>query len=341
MAHLGRGLLMAAFVSGLVLGAPELVRASTGPYTKPFFDPSISPSQPYGCTTNDVEWYVPNCDGKNDGVNYKHVGIDYSGSFDVASSRAGTVVRVVNRYADGNHSTREGNFVVIDHHDGQYSQYWHLKKDSILVDTTTDKRYVSAGQKIAVSDNTGTSTGNHLHYQLTTANDRTKEGPNYSLNPNNYWTTGGSGRVPWLQSFVSQTSGTAVLGSADVCYGDTVTWWVKYKNVGGRTWSYADDTDGRGRIILYSTDSGGDTPVASQFHAADWEASDRPGRFDQSSVAPDGTATFTFGLKGNGTQGQYYTNYFNLDASALHWFTYDSANKFRIEIFIVPHQACG
>jgi hypothetical protein len=337
MAHLGRGLLMAAFVSGLVLGAPELVRASTGPYTRPFFSTSVGVSQPYGCTTNSAEWYVPNCDGKNDGVNYKHVGIDYGGSFDVASSRAGTVVTVVNRYADGDHSTREGNYIVIDHGDGQYSQYWHLKGSSISLGVGD---HVLAGRKIAVSDNTGTSTSSHLHYQLTTVNDRNKEGPNYSLNPNNYWTTGGSGRVPWRAQFVSQTSGTNLLGGADVCPGQTVTYWVKYKNNGGLTWSYADDTDGRGRIILYSTTSSGTVPQDSQFHASDWEDTNRPGRFDQASVAPDGTATFTFGLYGNGTQGQYYTNYFNLDANALRWFDYDDAGHFRIQIFIVPHQQC-
>lgn len=41
--------------------------------------------------------------------------------------------------------------------------YWHLKKDSLLV---TGGQEVKAGQQIGGADNTGFSTGSHLHYSL-------------------------------------------------------------------------------------------------------------------------------------------------------------------------------
>lgn len=43
------------------------------------------------------------------------------------------------------------------------SIYWHLKKDSLLV---TGSQQVVRGQKIGEADNTGMSTGSHLHYGI-------------------------------------------------------------------------------------------------------------------------------------------------------------------------------
>jgi len=43
------------------------------------------------------------------------------------------------------------------------SLYWHLKKESLLV---TGGQDVKAGQQIGMADNTGFSTGSHLHYGL-------------------------------------------------------------------------------------------------------------------------------------------------------------------------------
>lgn len=41
--------------------------------------------------------------------------------------------------------------------------YWHLKKDSLLV---TGSQQVVAGQQIGLADNTGLSTGSHLHFGM-------------------------------------------------------------------------------------------------------------------------------------------------------------------------------
>ncbi|MFD1604102.1 M23 family metallopeptidase [Flavobacterium artemisiae] len=56
-----------------------------------------------------------------------------------------------------------GNYIVIDHLNGEFSFMLHLKKNSIIValgDT------VIRGQKVGLAGNSGYSTGPHLHYHL-------------------------------------------------------------------------------------------------------------------------------------------------------------------------------
>ena len=65
----------------------------------------------------------------------------------------------------GKRNTRDipGNYVVIDHLNGEYSMLAHFKKGSVLV-KKGDK--LSAGQPIGQCGNSGHSTLPHLHYHL-------------------------------------------------------------------------------------------------------------------------------------------------------------------------------
>ena len=54
-----------------------------------------------------------------------------------------------------------GNYIMIDHGNGYYTAFGHLSQYKVSVGTV-----VSAGQQIAVSGNTGISTGPHLHYEV-------------------------------------------------------------------------------------------------------------------------------------------------------------------------------
>ncbi|WP_244613362.1 peptidoglycan DD-metalloendopeptidase family protein [Modicisalibacter radicis] len=54
-----------------------------------------------------------------------------------------------------------GNYVVIRHDNGYKTRYMHLSKRLV-----SEGERVSIGQKIALSGNTGRSTGPHLHYEL-------------------------------------------------------------------------------------------------------------------------------------------------------------------------------
>ena len=70
------------------------------------------------------------------------------------ASSAGTVVRA--GWGSG-----YGYVVYINHADGRQTRYGHLSKVLVRVGDQ-----VSQGQKIALSGNTGRSTGAHLHFEI-------------------------------------------------------------------------------------------------------------------------------------------------------------------------------
>ncbi|MBP9642967.1 MAG: peptidoglycan DD-metalloendopeptidase family protein [Budvicia sp.] len=85
-----------------------------------------------------------------------HEGIDFSmpiGSAVVSTGAGEVVIAKFSRSA--------GNYIVIKHGDNYKTQYMHLSK--LLV---KQGQKIKRGQKIALSGNTGRSTGPHLHYEL-------------------------------------------------------------------------------------------------------------------------------------------------------------------------------
>ncbi|MET7567834.1 M23 family metallopeptidase [Streptomyces sp. NPDC005492] len=82
----------------------------------------------------------------------------------VVAAHGGTVVKAgSNGAGDG---PAYGNAIVIKHGNGTYSQYAHLSRIDVKVG-----QVVSTGQHIALSGNTGNTTGPHLHFEIrTTAN---------------------------------------------------------------------------------------------------------------------------------------------------------------------------
>ncbi len=54
-----------------------------------------------------------------------------------------------------------GNYVKIDHGNGYYTAFAHLSSINVSLGDI-----VTTGQQIAVSGNTGISTGPHLHYEV-------------------------------------------------------------------------------------------------------------------------------------------------------------------------------
>lgn len=90
------------------------------------------------------------------GASTYHRGVDWATPVGtaVAASCAGTVVRA--GWGSG-----YGYVVYINHPDGRQTRYGHLSKVLVKVGDT-----VSQGQKIALSGNTGRSTGPHLHFEI-------------------------------------------------------------------------------------------------------------------------------------------------------------------------------
>lgn len=62
-----------------------------------------------------------------------------------------------------NDSNLAGNYIIIDHLNGEYSMLAHFKKGTILVSVGD---MVTKGQEVGKAGNSGNSTGPHLHYHL-------------------------------------------------------------------------------------------------------------------------------------------------------------------------------
>lgn len=104
---------------------------------------------------------------------HKHSGQDFAvpTGTPVKAAGAGTVVKAgPNGGGDG---PAYGNAIVVKHANGTYSQYAHLSKIKVHIG-----QKVGAGQQIALSGNTGNSSGPHLHFEIRTT-------PNYgsAINP--------------------------------------------------------------------------------------------------------------------------------------------------------------
>ncbi|MFD8022768.1 M23 family metallopeptidase [Streptomyces lavendulae] len=104
---------------------------------------------------------------------HKHSGQDFAVPVGtpVKAAAAGTVVKAgPNGGGDG---PAYGNAVVIKHANNTYSQYAHLSKIQVRIG-----QKVSVHQQIALSGNTGNSSGPHLHFEIRTT-------PNYgsAVNP--------------------------------------------------------------------------------------------------------------------------------------------------------------
>ena len=148
-----------------------------------------------------------------------HKGVDFSYGLgtDVYAIADGVVVDTYDDYDNGT-GTGFGNFVLIRHsrrHWDRTAQQWayvysiyaHLSKDSVRYSVG---QYVTAGTWIADVDNTGSSTGNHLHLQICLHPESDRK-----LRPYNTLDSENTSRNPelWLQPFnYSGTNTGTVVG---------------------------------------------------------------------------------------------------------------------------------
>ncbi|MBV6825328.1 peptidoglycan DD-metalloendopeptidase family protein [Pseudomonas sp. PD9R] len=99
---------------------------------------------------------------------YSHFGPKNRYAIDIAmpegtpiiAARGGVVVKTENGQA-GRGSDASGNFVRVLHDDGTMGVYLHLKKGSVCV---REGQRVAVGSALALSGNTGNSSGPHLHF---------------------------------------------------------------------------------------------------------------------------------------------------------------------------------
>ncbi|MHC8303394.1 peptidoglycan DD-metalloendopeptidase family protein [Pseudomonas sp. PB3P13] len=99
---------------------------------------------------------------------YSHYGAKNRYAMDIAmpegtpiiASRGGIVVKTENRQT-GRGTDPAGNFVRVLHDDGTMGVYLHLQRGSVSV---REGQRVSVGSALALSGNTGNSSGPHLHF---------------------------------------------------------------------------------------------------------------------------------------------------------------------------------
>lgn len=102
-----------------------------------------------------------------------HTGVDHPTPLgtNVLAGEGGKVVAINNTCADyGSYGNtcggRCGNYVKIQHSDGQTSIYCHMKRNSLVV---SNGQNVTCGQKLGQSASSGSSTGPHLHVGWTSS----------------------------------------------------------------------------------------------------------------------------------------------------------------------------
>ena len=96
-------------------------------------------------------------------------------NFPIVAAKSGVVKYVAWQYPDGN--TKHANFIVLEDTSTTpttYQVYTHLSQDSIPVELRRAGAKVVQGQFIGRVDDTGVSTGSHLHFHVHT-------------NPTSYW----------------------------------------------------------------------------------------------------------------------------------------------------------
>ncbi|MBC2863868.1 M23 family metallopeptidase [Streptomyces mexicanus] len=164
-AVLAAGLGVSAAVGAGVANAAETTAAPTAAAAATSAAAWIDPVQHYTLTAT--------FDQGGSHWMHKHSGQDFAVPIgtNVVAAHGGTVVKAgPNGGGDG---PAYGNAIVIKHADGLYTQYAHLSRIDVKVG-----QVVSTGQHIALSGNTGNTTGPHLHFEVRTT-------PNYgsAVNP--------------------------------------------------------------------------------------------------------------------------------------------------------------
>lgn len=131
-----------------------------------------------------------------------------SGMFNVHAAKGGTVRQAVWTHPNGNETN--ANYIVLEDASTRpitYQLYMHLAQNSIPVELRTVGAPVRQGQFIGIADDTGVSSGNHLHFMVHTSS-ASYWGTSIDITFNDVSINGGRPRIP---------SDLSYCRSSDVC----------------------------------------------------------------------------------------------------------------------------
>jgi len=231
-----------------------------------------------------------------------------------------------------------GKYIDIVHKDGHITRYAHLK--SFIV---KNGKEVNQGEKIGYSDNTGASTGTHLHFAL-----YKKQGSQYigvKPEPMSGYTNFRAGKwylsdnkivsgevkgaktkkEVWNQKFVSYKL-TRINSKV---YKDI----LNFKNTGNTTWV-------KNKVSLNVI--GGYGGVAAKFYHPSWLTKLRPTSLFK-NTAPSKSGAFIFYIQLPKTPGKYYPQFrpvHSLSGGGFEWIGKD-VGTFPIEIKPIPKPTCS
>jgi hypothetical protein len=126
---------------------------------------------------------------------------------EVIAAAAGTIIDKHDGEFDRNCSSNNltANYVIIQHADGSYALYWHMKKN--MVTTVAIGQPVAAGDYLGVVGASGSASGPHLHFEIWTGTtSATRIDPYYgtcnTINPSSWWAT----QKPYKETAVIRAS---------------------------------------------------------------------------------------------------------------------------------------
>jgi murein DD-endopeptidase MepM/ murein hydrolase activator NlpD len=155
-------------VGAAAVGASVVLGAGVASAAAPAAAPAAKPTASAASWIDPVKKYTLTASFAQAGAMWQstHSGQDFAvpSGTKVMAAHGGTVVKAGgNGAGDG---PAYGNAIVIKHANGVYSQYAHLSQIDVKIG-----QIVKTGQKIALSGNTGNTSGPHLHFEIrTTAN---------------------------------------------------------------------------------------------------------------------------------------------------------------------------
>ena len=168
--RIGASIVLLAALGACGDGSAWLTGSSCGPYTAAA---NSAYKLPYAVGTSHVM-------GQGNCAAFTHRGASqyaYDFAMDIGTTvlaaRGGTVIALAESNIDNNGGT-EANYVLIRHSDGSVALYGHLTYGGVSVALGAT---VTQGEAIAISGNTGLSTGPHLHFEVQSAANSQKSVP--------------------------------------------------------------------------------------------------------------------------------------------------------------------